>query len=187
MKKTISAVFLCISMGAWAQLIQLGPQVSYNITSPISSDFASKGSETSIGAAAFARLNLALFFAQGEFGYAQSKFSLSQTGAAQTQYDLSGTDATLLAGVKILPLGKAGNVRIFAGYNWKNYSSIKTDNSLNVISLERNNSSILGGVGLDVWRITFDYRYLAGLSDLDASDASLKTGISAFCVGFKFL
>ncbi|WP_164974993.1 hypothetical protein [Flavobacterium sp. YO12] len=56
-----------------------------------------------------------------------------------------------------------------------------------MIAIEKNNSSILGGVGVDLWKLTLDYRYLAGISDLDPSGASLKTGISNFSLGFKFL
>ncbi|MBS7254529.1 porin family protein [Flavobacterium branchiicola] len=187
MKKFILAVLLCISVNGFAQLIQVGPQFSTNITSVITDDFSSKSSGTGVGFAGFVRVNLALFYAQGEFGYTESKFSVSQTGIGETDYDLSGTDATLIAGIKIIPLGKLGNVRVFLGYNWKNYSSIDASNSLNYIALERNNSSFLGGAGVDLWRFTIDYRYLAGVTDLDPSGRSIKTGISNFSVGFKFL
>lgn len=187
MKKLILAAFLCISANGFAQLIQFGPQFSYNITSPLTDDFSSKSSGTGLGAAGFVRVNLLLFYGQGEFGYAESKFSVSQTGIGETEYKLSGTDATLLIGFKIIPLGKLGNVRIFAGYNWKNYSDIKANNSLNYIALTNNNSSILGGVGVDLWRVTLDYRYLAGVTDLDPSNRSIKTAVSNISLGFKFL
>ncbi|MNE16601.1 hypothetical protein D3C80_1095510 [compost metagenome] len=78
-------------------------------------------------------------------------------------------------------------MRLFVGYNWKNYSDISTNNNLNSIALERNNHSILGGVGVDVWRLTFDLRYLAGLSDIDASNSEIKTGVTNLSLGFKFL
>ena len=187
MKKFILATLLCISVNGFAQFIQFGPQFSSNITSVISDDFSSKNSGTDVGFAAFVRMNLTLFYAQGEFGYATSKFSVSQTGIGETEYSLGGTDLTLIGGIKIIPLGKLGNVRIFAGYNWKNYSDIEANNNLNYIPIENNNSSILGGVGVDLWRFTVDYRYLAGLTDIDASGRSLKTGISNFSIGFKFL
>lgn len=128
-----------------------------------------------------------LFYGQGELGYTGSKFNISQAGIGETEYKLSGTDASLIIGYKILPLGKLGNLRIFGGYNWKNYSKIKTNNSLNNIDIESNNNSILGGVGVDLWKITVEYRYLAGVSDIDASDRNLKTNASNFSVGFKFL
>ncbi|MFG4003809.1 outer membrane beta-barrel protein [Flavobacterium aquidurense] len=187
MKKFILAVLLGISANGFAQLIQFGPQFSYNITSPLSDDFSSKSSGTGIGAAGFVRVNLLLFYGQGEFGYAKSKFSVAQTGTAETEYQLSGTDATLLVGFKVVPLGKLGNVRIFAGYNWKNYSDIKTNNNLNPIVIEKNNSSILGGVGVDLWRLTLDYRYLAGVTDIDPSNRKLKTAVSNISLGYKFL
>lgn len=187
MKKFILAVLLCISANGFAQLIQFGPQFSYNITSPLSSDFNSKSSGTGIGAAGFVRVNLLLFYGQGEFGYAKSKFSVDAIGTGETEYELSGTDATLLVGFKVVPLGKLGNVRIFAGYNWKNYSDIKANNNLNTIALEKNNGSILGGVGVDLWRLTLDYRYLAGVTDIDPSNRKLKTAASTISLGYKFL
>lgn len=187
MKKFLLAAFLCISVNGFAQLIQFGPQVSYNITSPLTDDFSSKSSGTAMGVAGFARVNLLLFYAQGELGYSQSKFSLSQTGIGETDYELSGTDATVIVGFKIIPLGKLGNVRLFAGYNWKNYSDIKTNNNLNFIDFEKNNSSILGGVGVDLWKLTLDYRYLAGVTDLDPSGRKVKTAVSNISLGFKFL
>ncbi|MDA6072733.1 porin family protein [Flavobacterium sp. AC] len=187
MKKFILAVVLCISVNGFAQLIQFGPQFSYNITSPLTNDFSSKSSGTGIGAAGFVRVNLLLFYGQGEFGYAKSKFNVAQTGIGETEYQLSGTDATLLIGFKVVPLGKLGNVRIFAGYNWKNYSDIKANNSLNPIDIEKNNSSILGGVGVDLWRLTLDYRYLAGVTDIDPSNRKVKTAASNISLGYKFL
>lgn len=186
MKKFILAALLCISVNGFAQLIQFGPQFSTNITSVITNDFSSKSSGTGYGVAGFARVNLLLFYGQAEFGYAKSKFSVSQTGIGETEYELGGTDATLIAGFKVIPLGKLGNIRIFAGYNWKNYSDIKTNNNLNYIALERNNNSILGGVGVDLWKLTLDYRYLAGITDLDPSNRNIKTGVSNLSLGFKF-
>ncbi len=187
MKKFLLAAFFCISVNGFAQLIQFGPQFSYNITSPLTDDFSSKSSGTGYGVAGFVRVNLLLFYAQGELGYAKSKFSLSQTGIGETDYELAGSDATILVGFKIIPLGKLGNVRLFAGYNWKNYSDISANNNLNIVAFEKNNSSILGGVGVDLWKLTLDYRYLAGVTDLDPSGRNIKTAVSNFSLGFKFL
>lgn len=187
MRKFIVAVLLSISVNGFAQLIQFGPQFSSNITSAVTDDFSSKRSGTNIGFAGFARVNLLLFYGQAEFGYAKNKFSVSQTGIGETEYELSGTDASLIVGYKILPLGKLGNLRVFAGYNWKHYSDIKANNNFNFIDFEPDNSSILGGVGVDVWKLTFDVRYLAGLSDLDNSGRELKTGVTSFSLGYKFL
>lgn len=187
MKKFILAALLCISVNGFAQLIQFGPQVSYNITSPNTDDFSSTSTGNGMGIGGFVRLNLLLFYAQGELAYSESKFNVSQTGIGETEYKLSGTDAALIAGFKIVPLGKLGNIRLFVGYDWKNYSDISANNSLNYIAIERNNSSFLGGVGVDLWKFTIDYRYLAGVTDLDPSGRSLKTNVSNFSVGFKFL
>ncbi|GAA3749762.1 MULTISPECIES: outer membrane beta-barrel protein [Flavobacterium] len=188
MKKFFLVAFLCICANGFAQLIQIGPQISTNITSVNTKNFSSDHTNTGIGAAAFARLNLALFYAQGEFGYAQTNFSVYQDAIGETEFKLAGTDASLIAGLKIIPLGKLGNVRLFVGYNWKNYSDISRSNNLNSVTFEKNNHSILGGVGVDVWRLTFDLRYLAGLSDIDASsNGEIKTGVTNFSLGFKFL
>lgn len=187
MKKFFLASFLCICMNGFAQLIQIGPQFSSNITSVNAKNFSSDHTNTGIGFAGFARVNLLLFYAQGEFGYAKSNFSVYQNGIGETEFELAGTDASLIAGYKLLPLGKLGNVRLFVGYNWKNYSDIKTSNNLNYIALEKNNHSILGGVGVDVWRFTLDVRYLAGLTDIDSSSGEIKTGVTNISLGFKFL
>ncbi|MEL1254382.1 hypothetical protein AAEO57_11385 [Flavobacterium sp. DGU38] len=187
MKKFILAALLCFGVNGFAQLVQFGPQLSYNITSPITDDFSTKNSGTGMGAAAFVRVNIFLFYGQGEIGYSKSKFSLAQSGIGETEYELAGADATLIAGFRIIPLGKLGNVRLFVGYNWKNNSDISSNNNLNPVDFENSNSSVLGGVGVDLWRVTVEYRYLAGLSDLDASGRSIKTGASQLSVGFKFL
>ncbi|MCM0668161.1 PorT family protein [Flavobacterium tyrosinilyticum] len=187
MRKFLLTAFLCICANGFAQLIQIGPQFSTNITSVNAKNFSSDHTNTGIGFSAFGRLNLALFYAQGEFGYGQTNFSVYQNGVGETEFKLSGTDASLIAGLKIIPLGKLGNVRLFVGYNWKNYSDISTSNNLNSIAIEKNNHSILGGVGVDVWRLTFDVRYLAGLSDIDASSSEIKTGVTNLSIGFKFL
>ncbi|UWY28139.1 PorT family protein [Flavobacterium sp. TR2] len=187
MKKFFLAAFLCICANGFAQLIQIGPQFSTNITSVDTKNFSSDHTNTGVGFAAFARVNLLLFYAQGEFGYAKNSFSVYQDGVGETEFKLAGTDATLIAGYKLIPLGKAGNIRLFVGYNWKNYSDISSSNNLNSIAFERNNHSVLGGVGVDVWRLTFDVRYLAGLSDIDASDREIKTGVTNLSLGFKFL
>ena len=187
MKKFFLAAFLCICANGFAQLIQIGPQISTNITSVNAKNFSSDHTNTGIGAATFARLNLALFYTQGEFGYGQTNFSVYQDGVGETEFKLSGTDASLIAGFKIIPLGKAGNVRLFVGYNWKNYSDISSGNNLNSIVFEKNNHSILGGVGVDIWRLTFDVRYLAGLRDIDASNSEIKTDVTNLSLGFKFL
>jgi len=187
MRKLFLTAFLCICANGFAQLIQIGPQFSTNITSVDAKNFSSDHTNTGIGFAAFARVNLTVFYVQGEFGYGQTNFSVFQDGRGETEFKLSGTDASLIAGFKIIPLGKIGNVRVFAGYNWKNYSDISSSNNLNSIAFERNNHSVLGGVGVDVWRLTFDVRYLAGLSDIDASSSEIKTGVTNFSLGFKFL
>lgn len=187
MKRIIIAILLCVTANGFAQLVQFGPQVSYNITSPISDDFSSKSAGTGMGIGGFARVNLLSFYGQAEIGYVKSKFNVSQTGISETEYELTGTDATIMAGLKVVPLGKLGNVRVFAGYNWKSYSNVKVNTNINYIDIERNNSSILGGVGVDIWKLTFDYRYLAGFTDLDPSGRKLRTAVSNFSLGYKFL
>ena len=85
MKKFILAALLSISVNGFAQLIQFGPQVSYNITSPNTDDFSSTSSGNGMGVGGFVRLNLLLFYAQGELGYSESKFNVSQTGIGETE------------------------------------------------------------------------------------------------------
>lgn len=186
MKKLFLITLLCISANSFAQLLQFGPIVSSNITSISTNNYNSDSSGNSIGFGGFARVNLLMLYGQAEFGYAQSKFTVSESGIANTDYKLSGTEATLIVGYKIVPLGKLGNVRIFGGYNWKNYSNIDRNNNLNYIDVVKNNNSLLGGVGVDLWKFTLDYRYLAGVTDIDASNLKVKTAVSNISLGFKF-
>ncbi|MDN3672379.1 outer membrane beta-barrel protein [Flavobacterium branchiarum] len=186
MKKIFLITLLCISANSFAQLLQFGPIVSTNITSISTNDYHSDSSGNSVGFGGFARVNLLMLYGQAEFGYAQSKFTISETGLVNTDYKLSGTEASLIVGYKIVPLGKLGNVRIFGGYNWKNYSSIDTSNNLNYIDIVKNNNSFIGGVGVDLWKLTLDYRYLGGITDIDASNAKVKTAVSNISLGFKF-
>lgn len=186
MKKLFLITLLCISVNSFAQLLQFGPMVSSNITSISTNDYKSDSSGSSIGFGGFARVNLLMLYGQAEFGYAQSKFTVSELGIANTDYKLSGTEATLIVGYKIVPLGKLGNIRIFGGYNWKNYSNIDRSNNLNYIDVVKNNNSLLGGIGVDLWKFTLDYRYLAGVTDIDASNLKAKTAVSNISLGFKF-
>lgn len=186
MKKFFLITLLCISANSFAQLLQFGPIVSSNITSISTNDYNSDSSGNSVGFGGFARVNLLMLYGQAEFGYAQSKFTISETGLANTDYKLSGTEASLIVGYKIVPLGKLGNIRIFGGYNWKNYSNIDTSNNLNYIDVVKNNNSLLAGVGVDVWKFTLDYRYLGGITDIDASNSKVKTAVSNISLGFKF-
>ncbi|MBF7090869.1 hypothetical protein IUY40_04875 [Flavobacterium sp. ALJ2] len=186
MKKFFLITLLSISVNSFSQLLELGPILSSNVTSISTNDYNSDSSGTSIGFGGFARVNLLMLYGQAEFGYAQSKFTVSESGVANTDYKLSGTEATLIVGYKIIPLGKLGNIRLFGGYNWKNYSNIDRSNNLNYIDIIKNNNSILGGVGVDLWKLTVDFRYLAGITDIDASNLKVKTTVSNISLGFKF-
>ncbi|MBK0369886.1 outer membrane beta-barrel protein [Flavobacterium agrisoli] len=185
MKKFLAVALFCFSATSFAQLIQFGPQISTNSTNISTKGYADDSADTTIGFGAFARVNLLNFYGQGEIGFGKTQFSVND-GFGKTEYDLSGTDFTLLAGFKILPLGKLGNVRLFGGYNWKNYSSIDANNNASPVDFKKNNSSVIAGAGVDLWKFTLDYRYLIGVSDLDDSPNEIKTGISNFTLGFKF-
>lgn len=185
MKKIFAIAIFCFSTASFAQLVQFGPQISSNTTNISSRGYNDVNGETTVGFGAFARVNILNFYGQGEIGFGKTQFSTAN-GISRTEYDLSGTDFTLIAGFKILPLGKLGDLRLFGGYNWKNYSSIDADNNLSNNDFNKNNSSLLGGIGVDLWRFTLDYRYLNGLTDLDESNDKLKTGVSNVTLGFKF-
>lgn len=187
MKKIVlfTLLLLC-GANASAQLISFGPQVSSNISMARSKSYSDDKTGSGMNYGGFVRVNLLMFYAEGDLSYSQSKFSISADGTSRTEYELSGTDFTLLAGFKIVPLGKLGNVRVFAGYDWKNYSSIDTDNNLNLFAVEKNNNSFVIGAGVDVWKFTFDYRFLNGLTDIDTTAGDVKINQSCFVLGFKF-
>lgn len=186
MKKIILFIAIMFSTTAFAQLVQFGPQVSSNTTMVRSHDLADHASGTSVNYGGFLRFNILLLYVQGELGYAQSKFSISQDGTSNTEYKLSGTDAAVLVGFKVVPLGKLGNVRVFGGYDWKNFSSTDTDNDLNHFDVASNNHSFIIGAGVDLWKFTLDYKFLNGLSNIDNSGGDTKLNASCFSLGFKF-
>ncbi|MBF4487319.1 MULTISPECIES: hypothetical protein [unclassified Flavobacterium] len=59
--------------------------------------------------------------------------------------------------------------------------------ALIILPSKKNNSSILGGVGVDLWKLNLDYRYLAGVTDLDPSGRNVKTVVFNISLGFKSL
>lgn len=186
MKKILFiAVVLLFSAHASAQLLTFGPQFTYNNTSVNSEGFSYDKSGTGMSYGGFLRVNVVLFYAQAELSYSQTEFSISRDGTSQTEYKMSGSDLALIAGFKVLPLGKIGNVRVFAGYDWKNFSKTETNNDLNHFDTESNNGSILIGAGVDIWKFTVDYRFLNGMTDVDRGPGEVKLNQSCISVGFK--
>jgi opacity protein-like surface antigen len=187
MKKIILfTLLLFCGANVSAQLVTFGPQISSSITTVNSHDFSSDESGTSINYGGFVRVNLLLLYFEGDLTYATTEFSVSRDGISKTDYKMSGSDLSLIVGFKLLPLGKLGNVRVLAGYDWKSYSGTDTNNDLNHFDTESNNSSVIAGVGVDVWKFTFDYRYLVGLTDIDSGGGETKLDQSCFVLGFKF-
>jgi len=186
MKKIILFFVLMLSAPAFAQLFTFGPQFTLNSTSVRTEGYNYDKSGTGMAYGGFMRVNLILFYAQGELSYSTSEFSISKDGTAVTEYKMSGSDAALLAGFKVVPLGKLGNVRVFVGYDWKNFSKTDTNNDLNHFDTESNNNSIIIGAGVDLWKFTFDYRFLNGMTDIDRTGGEVKLNQSCFAIGFKF-
>lgn len=186
MKKIIFlAIVVLFGARASAQLLTFGPQFTYNSTSVNSEGYSSDDSGTGMSYGGFLRVNVVLFYAQAELSYSQTEFSISRDGTSETEYKMSGSDLALIAGFKVLPLGKIGNVRVFAGYDWKNFSKTDTNNDLNHFDTETNNGSILIGVGVDIWKFTLDYRFLNGMTDIDRTGGEVKLNQSCISIGFK--
>lgn len=183
MKKIILAAILFFSFHGYSQgLVQFGPMISANITSVSSSgSYAADNSGTAMIYGAFIRANLAVFYGQAELGYGSTEFSTNNA-----DYKLSGANTNLIIGWKIIPLGKLGNVRVFGGYNWAKFSDISNSLNQNLDHITSSNSGLIGGLGVDLWKLTFDTRYIKGFSDIDSSSNKLELSNINLCVGFKF-
>lgn len=145
------------------------------------------------GASAFARLKILFLYAELEAGYAGHNVNTSQKVNGSDfnyAYSLNGLDLSGILGWRVIGIGPLGNFRLFAGYNFNNYTSIQvkfngskvTDPSINT-----GNSGIIIGTGIDLWKIVFNVKYIIGITDLESSSANeLKTNSAAVSLGFKF-
>ncbi len=145
------------------------------------------------GASAFIRVKASMVFAEVEIGYMQHKVIVAPKIAGTTvnsNYTLSGLDLTGLVGWRVVGIGSLGNFRLFAGINYGNYSKVSIESNgaqQNDSSINTGNTSVVGGLGLDLWRIVFNAKYLYGVSNLSSlKDQTLQSRGINISLGYKF-
>ena len=85
---------------------------------------------------------------------------------------LNGIDVSLILGAKLISLGQPGNLRIFGGYSWNNYTDISyaiDGNKFDAGNVNNNNHSVIYGVGVDLSHLAFDLKFINGFVDLTNS------------------
>ena len=170
-----------------------GPLVSMTSTTLISKpDFVDQIAGAGYNVGAFVRMKLLFLYAQGEasFGSKSASVTVIDTGDySNVTFKLKGMDVSVLIGLKLFGLRDLGNFRVFAGYNWNNYSDISYSidgNKFEASNVNSNNHSLVAGIGIDLSKLAFDLRYLQGFIDLTSSGATdVESRIVNFTVAYK--
>jgi hypothetical protein len=195
MRKVLFFSFFILSVRSYAQDIlplTFGPLASMSSTTLKSSpDFIDQVSGSGYDLGAMVRLKILLFYAQGEFTYSTKSSSVTiDTDTSSVIFKLKGPDVNLILGLKLLGLGDIGNLRIFGGYGWSNYTDIVY--SINGVeapaaNIVSNNHSYILGAGVDLLRFSLDFKYNKGLVDLtDSGSSEVSTEVYKLSLYFRF-
>lgn len=145
------------------------------------------------GASAFARLRFLMLYGELEIGYMEHKVIVAPVTSSSTvnsNYTLSGLDLTGLIGWRVFGIGSLGNLRLFTGLNYGNYTKISIESNgaqQNNGSVNKGNTGIVGGIGVDLWKIVLNMKYIYGLSNLTSeADHTINSQCTSISLGFKF-
>ena len=198
MKRFIIASLFMFAFQCKAQDIlpvTFGPLVSMTSTTLKSNpDFKEQIAGAGYNFGAFARLKLLFFYGQGEASFGSKSASVSSiTNGVNNNlsFKLKGIDISMIGGIKLFKIRDIGNVRIFGGYNWNNYSDISYSvdgNNFATSNVNKNNHSLLGGIGLDLSKFVFDLKYIKGFIDLTNSGQSdVESRVVNLTIAYKIL
>jgi hypothetical protein len=196
MKKILVLSFILLTTRCIGQDIiplTFGPLVSMTSTSlKASPDFVDQVSGAGYNVGGMVRLKLLFLYAQAEVSYGtkSSSVTVSDTGVNNNAtYKLKGMDFTAILGLKLLGIGDMGNVRIFGGYNWNNFSDITYSidgNIFDASDVNSNNHSVLFGVGVDLAKFSFDLKLINGFADLtEASNTTVESQVVNLTVAYR--
>lgn len=198
MKKFLIASLFILTMQCKAQDIlpvTFGPLVSLTSTSLNSNpDFKDQIAGAGYNFGAFVRLKLLFFYGQGEASFGSKSASVSSitNGVSNNlSFKLKGIDISMIGGIKLFRIRDIGNVRIFGGYNWNNYSDISYSvdgNNFATSNVNKNNHSVLGGIGLDLSKFAFDLKYIKGFIDLtNTGQTDVESRVFNLTIAYKIL
>ncbi len=197
MKKLITICLVALTLPCIAQDIlpfTYGPIVSMTGTSLSNgSDVKDQVTGTGYNVGGFVRVKVLMLYTEAELNYGSKSVSVTLDNNGNninSVYKLKGLDASLILGLKLIGLGENANLRLFAGYNYNNYSDISfsvNGEKYDATGVGESNSSILGGVGCDLWKFALNLKYQYGLTDLASSGSSeVKTRIVNLSLAYRF-
>lgn len=174
--------------------VTFGPFVSMTSTSLTAKpDFVNQLAGSGFNIGALVRLKLLFLYAQGEasFGSRSASATVNDMGLdSNVTFKLKGLDLSALVGLKLFSLGDYGNFRIFGGYNWNNYTDIfysVNGNSLGTSNVNKNNHSVVGGFGIDLFKLTFDLKFINGFIDISKlTNISIRSRVVNLTVAYRF-
>lgn len=175
--------------------VTFGPLISMTSTSLTSNpDFKDQIAGAGYNYGAFVRLKLLFFYAQGEASFGSKSASVSSITNGLNRnfsFKLKGIDVSMIGGIKLFGIKEIGNVRIFGGYNWNNYSDISYSidgNNFATSNVNSNNHSFLGGIGLDISKFAIDLKYIKGFIDLtNSSQTNVESRVINLTIAYKIL
>lgn len=189
-----------------AQEFVLGAKLGVTTTQVLGSDyknFSTPDNYNGLLLGAYTRLSFVGFFVQPEILLRNLNFNITnkQNGANSTaKNNLTYVDVPVLFGKKLLKL-----VRLSAGPNFQflvnKDISISNASFVDPIKEGDFNNFVLGaqaGIGVDVWKLSFDIRYDFSLSkigeaaklvntNVNNTDFSSRASMLQFSVGYRFI
>lgn len=200
---TLILLFLVCFSAAKAQEFVLGAKAGLTSTQVIGSDFKSFSSPDNYNGflvGAYARVGLVGFFIQPEVLFRNLNFSVTNKNNSSASNNLSYVDVPVLFGKKFLKL-----LRVSAGPNFqflvnKDITVSNASSAVDPIKEGDFKNFVLGaqaGVGVDVWKLSFDIRYDFSLTQIGAAaqlvnnnnsvDFSTRASMFQFSVGYRFI
>ena len=198
MIKKILLLFVLISGTAQSQIldkkVNFGLLFNANGTSLVADPGIGKISpDLAFGGSAFLRIRARAIYMEAEVGFT-SHHVLVKPDIAGTNIEsgiqMSGLDLSAIFGWRVVGIGRLGNFRIFTGYNYVHYSRVSVESNssqVNDASISTGNSGIIGGLGVDLWKIVFNVKYIHGISNISSEqDQTIKSQCVSLSLGYKF-
>lgn len=205
-KLILITAFVGVYAATQAQEFVLGAKLGVTTTQVLGSDyknFSTPDNYNGLLLGAYTRLSFVGFFVQPEILLRNLNFNITnkQNGANSTaKNNLTYVDVPVLFGKKLLKL-----VRLSAGPNFQflvnKDISISNASVIDPIKEGDFNNFVLGaqaGIGVDVWKLSFDIRYDFSLSKIgevaklvntnaNNTDFSSRASMLQFSVGYRFI
>ncbi|WP_140936748.1 porin family protein [Sphingobacterium lumbrici] len=194
MKKLILTAIVCVLSVTYSQA-QLLPSFKLGVKGALGfSTLHSEGklfnSDTKTGyqLGVWGRVGIAGFHLQPEAYFSSKKVEIEGTDSDSGKGTFNSLDVPILLGTRI-GLGPVG-FRIQAGpvFSFAQDGEIKYNNMANFNDYKKNATGIIGGIGVDISKLTVDLRYEHGLTNLTSSSSQdQKIRLWSIGVGYSFL